>query len=214
MSITAAGTIACRAVAATRAVALACAADPKWARARRGFRRALSLKDQPAYKPGSVRRDFSRAAAIPLGRRSLAASSSQPEWRIRRRISVARCHSYSALLPVGFAVPRMLPPARWALTPPFHPYFGEPKRSALCCTFPGVAPAGRYPAPCLRGARTFLRREAAAARPTDGGDVRALVQNVKAQNRNTTNTSTIVIPIGMKKAGSATLRICFESILS
>jgi len=43
------------------------------------------------------------------------------------------------------------------------------KRSALCCTFPGVAPAGRYPAPCLRGARTFLRRKAAAARPTDGG---------------------------------------------
>ena len=30
------------------------------------------------------------------------------------------------------------------------------RRSALCGTFPGVAPAGRYPAPCLRGARTFL----------------------------------------------------------
>ena len=28
--------------------------------------------------------------------------------------------------------------------------------SALCCAFPGVTPAGRYPAPCLRGARTFL----------------------------------------------------------
>ena len=26
----------------------------------------------------------------------------------------------------------------------------------FCGTFPGVAPAGRYPAPCLRGARTFL----------------------------------------------------------
>ena len=32
------------------------------------------------------------------------------------------------------------------------------ERSALCGTFPGVAPAGRYPAPCFRGARTFLRR--------------------------------------------------------
>ncbi len=30
------------------------------------------------------------------------------------------------------------------------------RRSALCGTFPGVAPAGRYPAPCFRGARTFL----------------------------------------------------------
>jgi len=31
-------------------------------------------------------------------------------------------HPYSVLLPVGFAVPPLLPGARWALTPPFHPY--------------------------------------------------------------------------------------------
>jgi hypothetical protein len=30
--------------------------------------------------------------------------------------------SYSVLLPVGFTVPLLLPGARWALTPPFHPY--------------------------------------------------------------------------------------------
>ncbi len=167
----------------------------KLARARRSYCRALSRQHQPACKPGSVGRDFSRAAAIPLGRRSLAASSSQPEWRIRRRISVARCHSYSALLPVGFAVPRMLPPARWALTPPFHPYspslypspyagrVGWGKRFAFCGTFPGVAPAGRYPAPCLRGARTFLCLSAAAARPTDAQDVRARRPNVKAHKQ-------------------------------
>ncbi len=29
-------------------------------------------------------------------------------------------------------------------------------RFAFCGTFPGVTPAGRYPAPCFRGARTFL----------------------------------------------------------
>ena len=29
-------------------------------------------------------------------------------------------------------------------------------RFTFCGTFPGVAPAGRYPAPCFRGARTFL----------------------------------------------------------
>ena len=28
----------------------------------------------------------------------------------------------------------------------------------LCGTFPGVAPAGRYPAPYFHGARTFLPR--------------------------------------------------------
>jgi len=33
-----------------------------------------------------------------------------------------------ALLPMGFAVPPALPRARWALTPPFHPY-----RSWLAC---------------------------------------------------------------------------------
>ena len=32
------------------------------------------------------------------------------------------------------------------------------RRFAFCGTFPGVAPAGRYPAPCSRGARTFLSR--------------------------------------------------------
>src|SRR4029077_16169547 len=31
-------------------------------------------------------------------------------------------HPYSVLLPVGFAVPSLLPETRWALTPPFHPY--------------------------------------------------------------------------------------------
>jgi len=31
-------------------------------------------------------------------------------------------HPYSVLLPVGFTVPLPLPVARWALTPPFHPY--------------------------------------------------------------------------------------------
>ena len=42
--------------------------------------------------------------------------------------------------------------------PPMRSHNGAGTGSAVCfCgTFPGVAPAGRYPAPCLRGARTFL----------------------------------------------------------
>jgi len=32
----------------------------------------------------------------------------------------------------------------------------DPRRFAFCGTFPGVTPAGRYPAPCFHGARTFL----------------------------------------------------------
>ena len=47
------------------------------------------------------------------------------------------------------------------------------ERFVLCGTFPGVAPAGRYPAPYVDGARTFLPRSlsalaGAAVRPTDG----------------------------------------------
>jgi len=49
------------------------------AKAWRLSRQAFSLKHQPACKPGSVGRDCSRAAAIPLGRRLRAVSSSQPE---------------------------------------------------------------------------------------------------------------------------------------
>lgn len=67
-----------------------------------------------------------------------------------------RC-PYSVLLPVGFTMPCLLPAMRWALTPPFHPYSRTLcERSAFCGTFPRVTPAGRYPAPFLRGARTFL----------------------------------------------------------
>jgi len=44
------------------------------------------------------------------------------------------------------------------------------RRFAFCGTFPGVAPAGRYPAPYFRGARTFLplpvTLQAAAIRPS------------------------------------------------
>src|SRR6185312_4534479 len=53
-------------------------------------------------------------------------------------------HSYSVLLPVGFAVPPPLPEARCALTAPFHPYRGQhttrPRRSVLCGTVPEVSP--------------------------------------------------------------------------
>ncbi len=66
-------------------------------------------------------------------------------------------HPYSVLLPVGFTLPLPLLVARWALTPPFHPCRTlRARRFVFCCTFPGVAPAGCYPAPCFHGARTFL----------------------------------------------------------
>src|SRR3954469_4198733 len=99
--------------------------------------------------------------------------------------NIPRCRPYSVLLPVWFAMPFPLPDPRCALTAPFHPYSPRPfpspasggvgwgKRFVLCGTVPGVAPAGRYPAPYVDGARTFLSRSlstvaGAAVRPTDG----------------------------------------------
>src|SRR5205814_9506067 len=50
-----------------------------------------------------------------------------------------------------------LPPARRS---------GTDRRCTFCGTFPGVAPAGRYPAPYLRGARTFLSPPEGGERPS------------------------------------------------
>ena len=75
----------------------------------------------------------------------------------RRPCGVAPARGpYSALLPVGLAMRALLPAPRWALTPPFHPCRCGQRRSVLCGAFPGVTPAGRYPAPSPHGVRTFL----------------------------------------------------------
>jgi len=74
---------------------------------------------------------------------------------------------YLALLPVGLAMPPLLPAARWALTPPFHPYPGSnPGRSIFCGAFRRVTPPGRYPAPFLIGVRTFLPAGCPPKRPS------------------------------------------------
>jgi len=57
---------------------------------------------------------------------------------------------------------------RGALLPPHFALTGTRfragRRNIFCGTVPGVAPAGRYPAPRLRGARTFLPPAARAER--------------------------------------------------
>ena len=90
---------------------------------------------------------------------------------------------YSILLPVGFAVPLLLPATRCALTAPFRPGLAETRWFVFCGTFPQVTLAGDYPAPFLAGARTFLpqtvTRLAAVARPSGRialADVSSLVQ--------------------------------------
>ena len=123
--------------------------------------------------------------AIPLGRPSPGASSNQPE-RQGLRTGPARLAA-PRIAPIRFCSRRGLPcrrrcRRRGALLP--HPFtlagqaFAGGRRFAFCGAVPGVAPAGRYPAPCPHGARTFLRPKATAVRPT-GGRHRAAGGRVK-----------------------------------
>ena len=106
------------------------------------------------------------AMAIHLGRPSPDASRDRPGRQVRKPTRRRFCNRRHAPL-LGLApggVCRATPVAGRAvrsyrtLSPLLAGLAAVGERSALCGTFPGVAPAGRYPAPCFRGARTFLRR--------------------------------------------------------
>ena len=111
-----------------------------------------------ARKPNSVSRRTRarREATISLGRALPRASSNLPADDNAPGLGLS---AYLVLLPVGFALPRMSPPVRCALTAPFHPY---PAVSRVAVSFLLHFPSG-YPAltlsstaPCA--VRTFLTR--------------------------------------------------------
>src|SRR5881392_1023584 len=56
--------------------------------------------------------------------------------------------AYLALLRLGVAVPRPLPAARWALTPPFHPYLPCGRRFVFCGPVRRLSAPRRYLAVC------------------------------------------------------------------
>src|SRR5579871_5005594 len=91
--------------------------------------------------------------AIPLGRPSPGASSNQPERQSRRTgpADESARRSYSVLLPAGLAVPPTSPPARCALTAPFHPYPEEGLSAVRAVCFLWRFPWGR-PRRTLSGA--------------------------------------------------------------
>lgn len=97
-----------------------------------------------------------------------------------------RSQPYSILQPAGLAMPPLSPGARWALTPPFHPYSAKAKWFVFCGAFPQVALAGRYPAPSLHAARTFLtqshKARGAAIQPSARGCFREGVGQWQAQD--------------------------------
>ena len=128
--------------------------------------------DQAACKPGSVHSLWKTDCwmAIPLGCSSPNTSRDRPGRPAWKRA----CAPMSAVVPTWSCSRWGLPcqdryRSRGALLP--HPFTltptSKPKvrhaggRTALCGTFPRVAPAGRYPAPYFHGARTFLPRHMA-----------------------------------------------------
>ena len=110
-------------------------------------------KRESADKPGSVVDNHPSGTHVAVRlerptRKPLRAAGTSPK---------ARALPYLVLLQVGFAVPPMLPPARCALTAPFHPYLPRApdrgsrtrhRRFTFCCTVRGLAPPRRYLAPC------------------------------------------------------------------
>ena len=119
-------------------------------------------------------------ATIPLESPSPATSRGQPGWRGGKApggapLRAPSGHPYSALLPVGFAVPPPLPGARWALTPPFHPYPRGGKANlstrrgglfSVALSLGSPPPAvSRHRIPVEPGLSSTASREAGSGRP-------------------------------------------------
>ena len=118
--------------------------------------RSALRRRQMADKPGSVL-PLPRVMAIHLGRPLPDASSDLPERRPKdrpvRRTGRALLHG---LAPGGVCPATTVTDGAVRSYRTLSPLPDRVGRFAFCGTFPGVAPAGRYPAPCLSGARTFL----------------------------------------------------------
>ena len=89
------------------------------------------------------RGDHSSRSRIAPGLKQPTRGSQRPLLRAKRIRAGPALPSYLALLHAGFSVPRMSPPGRWALTPPFHP-------CQMRSTETGGLPV--FPKACRRGA--------------------------------------------------------------
>jgi len=76
--------------------------------------------------------------------RPWAACAGPGRMRLTRGYRTGRPAAYSVLHRIGFFVPPSLPSARWALTPPFHPYHPV-ARMAVCSLW--HCPSRRLDAP-------------------------------------------------------------------
>jgi hypothetical protein len=115
----------------------------------------LRLRNSAGNSGGSGSRPVSRVlswAAIHLGYTSPCTSSDLPGSPCGPHAADRiRLLPYLVLLRVGFTLPPVLPPARCALTAPFHPYpplASSAGRYLFCGTFRRLTPPRCYLAPC------------------------------------------------------------------
>jgi hypothetical protein len=156
---------------------------PKLARGPACCAEPLVEQHQPACKPGSVgHRRLAQAIRDGHSSGTTFARCLEQPTRTASLTLPPRCYRFREhpALPslFGFA-PGVVCHAGSVAGPAVRSYrtfspLLRPKteRFVLCGTVPGVAPAGRYPAPYVDGARTFLSRglstgAGAAVRPTD-----------------------------------------------
>ena len=153
----------------------ACAVDAAWL--------SVEFTTNPLFKIEKIARRpvsrvlsaLARGMAIHLGRRLRAASRDPPGQRRGNPPGVACAAptpSLFGLAPgeVCPAGPIARPAVRsYRTISPLPAAVARDRRFVFCGTVSGVAPAGRYPAPCFRGARTFLTAAGfpiAAAQPS------------------------------------------------
>jgi hypothetical protein len=83
-----------------------------------------------ACKPGSVEYPCRHSDGHSSGS-MIAHALKQPTRGVL--VELGALAAYLALLRLGFAMPLTLPPMRWALTPPFHPYQATVARTLAVC---------------------------------------------------------------------------------
>jgi len=146
--------------------------------------RRPEIERPPGRSPGAVdpgmgkrrSRPISRVlsgATIHLGPASPRTSSDLPKSPGGQPVPrTPKRHGYSSIWSCsrwGLPCRGVLPPARCALTAPFHPYRGRfrPGRYLFCGTFRGLAPPRGYLAPCPQepGLSSRRRKRRAVAWP-------------------------------------------------
>jgi hypothetical protein len=128
-------------------------------------------------KPCGCRRDGHSSGAPVAGR--LEQPTRTTDLRARPARLAARASLLFGFAPGGACLAADVTADAVRSCRTLSPLPAKGRRFAFCGAVPEIALAGRYPAPCPHGARTFLRPKATAVRPADGRQYAAAGRRVK-----------------------------------